>query len=183
MKNLFVYLINYFVVFINLFRGVPQTITNLDVKSYMGTWYQPYTNILPVATFERNSYCVTANYKLNSNNTISVINSNRIGSPNGILNTLHGIATPTDIAKFDLYLDTAPVNGTYWILAVGPKLKNKYEWSIVSDSSGLFLFILARDIKRFNKMYEKDVLKLSNSLGFTGILQPIKKYQGSACVY
>jgi lipocalin len=119
----------------------------------------------------------------NSNKTISVINSNRKESPNGTLDTTHGIAIHKDVAKFNFHLDTAPVDGTYWILAVGPKFRNKYKWAIVSDSTGLFLFILARDIKRFNKMYEKDILELSNSLGFTGILKPIKNYQDSACMF
>ena len=49
----------------------------------LGHWYQTYSDLAVVATFENASTCVTADYGLNSNGTISVWNRERQYSVNG----------------------------------------------------------------------------------------------------
>ncbi len=40
----------------------PDTIDSINVPSYLGRWYQLYASQIPNATFEKNGYCVTADY-------------------------------------------------------------------------------------------------------------------------
>lgn len=69
------------------------------------------------------------------------------------------------------------------MLALGPKVGNSYQWSIVSDKSGATLFVLARDAATFKKLYDKIVLRQLEKLGFTGFKKPIASYQGKDCIY
>ena len=40
----------------------PETVKELNVQQYLGKWYEVYSSFYPKATFERDGYCVTANY-------------------------------------------------------------------------------------------------------------------------
>ncbi|CAM9679180.1 unnamed protein product [Choristocarpus tenellus] len=45
-------------------------------------------------------------------------------------------------------------------------------------SRGLLLFVLCRDMKTFEELYEKDVLAIVKDLGFTGpVTKPVKVVQ------
>lgn len=83
------------------------------------------------------------------------------------------------IAYVDGYTSTASV--TYWILQLGPLngTTNQYDYSVVSDSNGLSLFILAQDIATFDLLYKDSVLSFVIGLGF----DPIPMYHGEDCVY
>jgi len=52
-------------------------VTELNRTQYLGRWYQAYSDFAVEATFENNSYCLTADYGLYPNNTISVLNRER----------------------------------------------------------------------------------------------------------
>ena len=70
------------------------------------------------------------------------------------------------------------------ILSLGPVNSNGlYDYAIVSDNINFFLFVLARDVKTFNELYDADVNAQLKTLGFTGIKKPIATYQGTDCVY
>ena len=60
---------------------------------------------------------------------------------------------------------------------------NQYEYSIISDSAGLSLFVLVRDVPRFEELYESEVVEYLTLTGFTGVKAPIKEYHGSDCEY
>jgi hypothetical protein len=67
------------------------SVDDFDVNKYVGLWYQTYSNIFSVATFEKDGYYITA---LLGNNTeigdISVHNYQTIGSPTGPPGTIDG---------------------------------------------------------------------------------------------
>ena len=60
---------------------------------------------------------------------------------------------------------------------------NQYEYSIISDNGALGLFVLARDVPRFEALYEAEVEDFLFQNGFTGGRSPIKEYHGLDCEY
>ena len=77
-----------------------------------------------------------------------------------------------------------PVDGPYYVYALGPIVSGQYQWAVVSDPFMLSLFILSRDHATFVAKYEQDVLALVASLGFTSSLsKPVQVKQGGDCKY
>lgn len=89
--------------------------------------------------------------------------------------------------KFKIDLESAPMEGYYWVIAVGEidAATNKYPWSVVSVPFGTTLFILARNITEFESKYESSVLQLVKSRGFKFFLnKPLPTFQSDTeCVY
>ena len=61
----------------------PTTVPELDVTKYVGLWYQMYSDIYVTKTFEKDSYCATAQYGAEADGKLSVHNYAKIGRPNG----------------------------------------------------------------------------------------------------
>lgn len=80
-------------------------------------------------------------------------------------------------------MDGVPFDGSYWVLALGPEVNNKYQWSIVTDKTGVFLFVLARDVDAFKANYDASVKRQLNDLGYKGLTGPLPVYQGKNCKY
>jgi len=167
-----------------------QTVTELDVNKYVGLWYQMYADSIVYNTFEKDSYCDTATYVLQTDGTIGVHNYAKVGAPNGTENVIDGYAYIPDArepGKLKIHFDSdqaAPFDASYWVLALGPVNKeNKYDWSIVSDNVSQFLFVLARNIDDFNEKYKAQVLNMVKELGFTGRKEAMPTYQNNDCVY
>jgi len=170
----------------------PDTVDELDVPAYLGLWYQMAADQIVYSTFEKDSYCDTAQYGDNGDGTLSVHNYAKIGSPsNGTDYVIDGYAyqTKPDEEPGQLKVvfdsdDAAPFPAPYWILELGPKnADGLYDYSIVSDSVSEFLFVLARDVDTFNTKYKDSVYATLTELGFTGNTAPIDTYHGSDCVY
>merc|ERR1719469_211408 len=65
----------------------------------------------------------------------------------------------------------------YLIAAVGPEVDGRYDWAVVSDERQETLYVLTRDLAKFEQ-YEEEVLKLCEDLGFAANnIKPIKSYQ------
>merc|ERR1711988_1922085 len=174
--------------------GVQPAVSSVDVKSYVGLWYQMYADAVVIDTIEKNSFCDTALYGLNNDGSISVRNYAKIGSPTGDDYVITGYAYQakgkegTGELKVHFNLDeghsVAPFDAPYWILELGPiNSDNMYDWAIVSDNLSQFLFVLARDVNIFNKEYKATVLSSLESMKFTGYKKPIEIYQGTDCIY
>ena len=169
----------------------PDTVDELDVPAYLGLWYQMAADEIVYATFEKDSYCATAQYGDNGNGTLSVHNYATIGSPSGSTYVIDGYAyqTKPDSEPGQLKVvfysdDAAPFPAPYWILELGPiNADGLYDYAIVSDSFSAFLFVLARDVETYNTKYKESVSATLTSLGFVGKTAPIDTYQGSDCVY
>ena len=72
----------------------------------------------------------------------------------------------------------------YWIIELGPLVDDQYDYAIVSDNIKLGLFVLARDVDRFFKLYDDDVLNSLETMGFNDVRnKPIKTNQSSTCRY
>jgi apolipoprotein D and lipocalin family protein len=185
----------------------PDTVGQLVVDEYLGRctnplcigsrkilnfafrrWYQMYASPSVYATFESNATCVTADYGLNENGTISVYNVDSEGSPSGPYEIINGYAyqinAEIEPGKLVVHFDTSPTDAPYWILALGPaNADGLYDWSVVSDPLEATLFILARDVETFRTEYEDDVLALVEDLGFTkDYNKPVETVQ-DGCTY
>jgi apolipoprotein D and lipocalin family protein len=168
--------------------GKSNTVTSLDVPAYMGLWYQEYGNAFVFATSSGESpSCATALYTAKTDGHIAVHNYEL--NKDGAVTTIDGYAYQPDATKpgqLKLHIDSVPVDGPYYIYALGPiNAETKlYDWAVVSDPFMLSLFILSRDHAVFVEKYEKDVLALVESLGFTSSMsKPIVVPQGASCKY
>ena len=170
------------------------TVSDLSVDQYSGTWYQMYSNLPVVSTFEKDNVCVTAQYGPPNPSVkiadISVKNTARLSEPvNGTVSGISGYAYIPDQSepgKLKVHFDQgAPVDADYWVADLGPvNIDNKYDYAIVTDSTGLTLYVLGRDVNEFNEKYDSIVLDKLDNLGFTGkLLEPIPTYQEKDCDY
>lgn len=156
-----------------LFIGASaQTVPVVNQTAYLGHWTQVYSDLIVEATFENASFCVTADYGVNTNGTISVLNRERQGSVEGPERRVLGWAatdSPTQEGQLTVHLQTAPFPAPYWIYALGPNTFNGslYEWSIVSDPLKATLFVLVRNLTAFEERWDSEILEFLSSNGFT----------------
>ena len=170
------------------------TVSDLSVDQYSGTWYQMYSNLPVLSTFEKDNVCVTAQYgppnpqiKVSD---ISVKNTARLTDPvNGTISGITGYAyipDPSQPGKLKVHFDEgSPADADYWVADLGPiNDKNQYDYAIVTDNLGLTLYVLGRDVDVFRSKYDNEVLTTLDELGFNGkVKEPIATYQGSDCEY
>ena len=164
----------------------PTPVANLNVTNYYGRWFQVYSDIAVIATFENNSYCVTADYAPNPNGTISVTNRERNYNVSGPERRILGWADTPNPAKpgeLQVHLQTTQFGAPYWVLNLGPLVNGLYDYSVVSDNFQLTLFVLARNLTRFAALYDSTVRAFLKEAGFTTILNsPIPTIQ-QGCTY
>lgn len=126
-----------------VFSSAPTPVDDLDVSAYMGSWYQigDYPQF-----YERScNFCTKANYNLNSDGTIGVLNSCR-ASVTGKLTNIKATATVPDKSEpgklkvkfFGLF------GAPYWIIKLGPVTTGQYDYAVVSDGTRKSLYVLAR---------------------------------------
>jgi apolipoprotein D and lipocalin family protein len=121
-------------------RAVPQPAKPVDLTRYMGRWYEQFRY---EASFERDLDEVTAEYSLNDDGTVKVINSGHKGDDADGFRQSVGKAKVADRstnAKLKVSF-FGPFYGNYWILDHG----ENYEWSIVGEPSGRYLWVLTRE--------------------------------------
>lgn len=154
-----------FITTISTFTYVPY----VNLSQYQGLWYQVYGSVSDY-TFEGiNSRCVQAEYKINDCGNISVVNSelrnNKYQNINGVAFYEEGnYGGDLSLIFNDLPTDNV---GSYWIVELGPLVENMYDYSIVSDNNQFTLFVLSRDVDKFFKIYDNDVLISLENMGFT----------------
>ena len=122
--------------------SVPEPAKAVDLRRYMGLWFEQFRYD---ASFEKGLEAVTAEYSLNRNGTVRVVNQGRKGGPNGKISKSVGKAKVEDSAtnaklKVSFF---GPFYGNYWVL----DHCDNYEWSIVGEPSGRYLWVLTRDAK------------------------------------
>lgn len=165
----------------------PLVVPSVDVNQYLGSWYQVYSDFAVQSTFENSSYCVTATYGINENNTISVLNQETQFGVNGPVRLIHGWAAPNNetdpSGALTVHLQTVGLGAPYWILQLGPIVNDMYDYSIVSDPFRFTLFVLARNITNFYQTYNETVLEWLSENGFTSFYNtPIETIQ-NGCSY
>jgi lipocalin len=166
----------------------PATIPALNVTAYLGLWYNVYADLLVLATFQNNSLCATAKYgPVGADGHVGVFNWERQYSESGPERNISGFAVQVHPqsapGQLAVTLDHAGVDAPYWIFNISPIVDGRYQWAIVSDEFYATLFILARDLKQWERVYEKTVLAIAAKRGFKGLNGPIKVRQGPRCNY
>ncbi len=161
-------------------------VTELNRTQYLGRWYQVYSDLFVDATFENSSFCDTADYGLYPNNTISVLNRERQYNTSGPERKIYGwadVEDPTKPGELTVHLQTTEFPAPYWVLQLGPTVKNEYQYSIVSDPLHLTLFVLARNVTEFYETYNTPVLQFLEDQGFTGLVNSPVATPQEGCVY
>jgi lipocalin len=144
----------------------PTTINELDLTSYLGHWYQIYgapTNSI----FQGYGTCITADYGLLDNGYVSVLNSQL--DKNHEIEKINGYAyykNNSEQGQLTVHLDEVPVDSPYWIVKLGEKVDNQYQYSIITTPSGISLWVLTRDIDKFNKLYDSEVREFLEEYNF-----------------
>lgn len=118
------------------------TVASVDIGRYLGTWYE----LASVKQFFSIGLVGSkANYSLNPDGSVLVVNSGNYFTFDGPPSTAVGSAIPVDASNARLNVSFFGTNsgeglGNYWIVDLDPN----YQWSIVSDPSGESCFILSR---------------------------------------
>jgi apolipoprotein D and lipocalin family protein len=119
-------------------RSVPQPNKSVDLQKYLGRWYEiaRYEQ-----SFQKGCEGVTADYSLRADGNIDVLN--RCRKPGGKSSEARGRAKVVDVeTKAKLKVSFfGPFYGDYWILDHA----EDYDWSIVGEPSGRYLWILSRE--------------------------------------
>jgi lipocalin len=171
-----------------LFEKTPTPVSELNQTQYLGRWYQAYSDAFVDLTFENSSYCVTADYALNPNGTISVLNRERQYNISGPERRILGWADTPDPSKpgeLSVHLQTTNFPAPYYVYELGPPTfeGNKYQYAVVSDPFELTLFVLARNLTTFQETWSAGVLERLNSSGFVELWNtPIQTVQ-EGCTY
>jgi apolipoprotein D and lipocalin family protein len=119
-------------------RAVPEPAKPVDLQRYLGRWYEiaRYEQ-----RFQKGCEGVTADYSLRDDGSIDVLN--RCRKPDGTTSDAKGRAKVVDTAtgaklKVSFF---GPFYGDYWVLDRG----DEYDWAIVGEPSGRYLWILTRE--------------------------------------
>ncbi len=117
-----------------------QTVSFVDVNQYLGKWYE--IGRLP-QVFQTGCTGVTAEYSLNDDGSVKVVNFCRILDPKiGFPINIEGKAVPADEtnSKLDVTFFNGLAKGDYWVL----ELDANYQWALVGDPDRSSLYILSR---------------------------------------
>ncbi len=119
--------------------AVPQPAKSVYVERYLGRWYEIGRYEAP---FQKGCEAVTADYSLNADRSIRVLNMCRKGGLSGKMTTAKGkakIVPGTQNAQLRVSF-FGPFYGDYWVLDHA----DDYSWSIVGEPSGRYLWMLSR---------------------------------------
>lgn len=122
---------------------VPEPAKPVDLSRYLGKWFELARH---ENRFEKGLDAVTAEYSLDDDGTILIVNSGSQGGPKGERSDVEGHAVVADKAtnaKLKVSFFGPFYVGNYWVLDHG----DDYDWAIVGEPSGRYLWVLARDPK------------------------------------
>jgi len=150
------------------------TVKELDLIKYEKRWYQVYGNKFD-QTFQKYGNCITADYNIIPNGNVSVLNSeysltNNLEQITGYAYYKNDVNSKLNPGALTVHLDGVSHDSPYWIINLGPVINYYYDWAIVSDPVKISLFVLARDVYRFYRDYDTDVLKILDNYGYNNII-------------
>lgn len=147
----------------------PTTVSELDIPSYMGTWYEIQST---KPFFQKGCVCNTAEYALRQTGSVSVVNRCRDTSPAGHERVFEASAVTTSepgklkVSTLGIFSPVA----NYWVVDLAPD----YSYAVVSSFIRNPVWILSRtpemDSETLNGIYERlakngfDTNALSESL-------------------
>lgn len=119
--------------------SVPEPAKAVELNRYLGRWYELGSYPAP---FQDGCSATHADYSLNTDGTIRVLNSCRKGGLSGKEEIVEGQAEIVENSK-NAKLRVSffgPFYGDYWVLDHA----SDYSWSIVGEPSGRYLWLLSR---------------------------------------
>lgn len=122
-------------------KKVPEPARPVDLERYLGTWYELARH---ENRFEKGLDAVTAEYALLPDGKISVTNGGTHNWPDGDRSVSEGKAIVADEAtgaKLKVSFFGPLYTGDYWVL----DHDDDYQWSIVGEPSGRYLWVLCRE--------------------------------------
>jgi len=163
MKLLFILLNSIFLlVNCNNFTSVKE----LDLEKYTGHWNQVYASPFDF-TFQGYGKCITADYKIIDTNNVSVLNSQY--NKDNKYEQIKGYAYYKDFTKpgeLSVILEGVNYPAPYWVIKLGEVLDNQYQYSIISVPYGPSLWVLARNINKFFRYYNNEVIEFLDEYNF-----------------
>ena len=118
---------------------INSTSTTIDLNRYLGKWYQ--IAALP-QLFSYNTKCVTAEYSLNSDGSVKVVNKQV--TQDGTPQSIEGKATVepnSGNSKLRVgFFGQQPASSNYWIVEIA----DDYSYAVFSDQTKTTLWILSR---------------------------------------
>ncbi len=123
----------------------PQAVDQVDIQRYAGKWYE--IAHLPMYFQRKCVSNISAQYTVNADQTMGVLNSCRI--ENGEMISSEGVAYPQNQGNSKLKVSFLPpglrwipfTKGHYWVLRVDPE----YKVVLVGGPSTKYLWILSRE--------------------------------------
>jgi len=138
----------------------PKTVDYVDLERYAGVWYE----IARYHTsFDENTVAVTAEYTLNDDGTVKVLNKGRVGSIDGQPTSIEGVARVVDTktnAKLAVRFNRPDIEKyefPYWIIELGAE----YDYAVVSDPFRSVLYVLSRTPTMDEQFYNDLVQSLA----------------------
>jgi apolipoprotein D and lipocalin family protein len=143
-----------------IFNPPLDVVESVDLTQYAGKWYEiaSYPTV-----FEAGCTGTTAEYTLNDDGTVKVVNTCNIGALDGPVNRIEGsarVADSTTNAKLKVTF-FPPFEANYWIIALG----SNYGYAVVGDPSRKFLWVLSRTPTLDDATYQ-EILSQLPGLGF-----------------
>lgn len=143
----------------------PQTVSQVDLNRYLGTWYEVAR--FPMYFQRKCASDITATYGLQTNGKVSVLNQCRKANGENIAS--QGEATPIDKSNSKLKISFLPqglrwipfTKGDYWIL----KLDDNYQTALVGAPNRKYLWILSRTTHLDEQTYQQ-YLETAKQQGF-----------------
>ena len=120
-------------------QNSPSVTDTVDLQKFAGKWYEIASYPM---SFQKDCFCVTADYTLTDKSYVKVFNACRKGSINGKIKSITGKAFPvkgSNNAKLKVQFFW-PFKADYWVIDKAVD----YSWAVVSGSSRKYLWILCR---------------------------------------
>jgi apolipoprotein D and lipocalin family protein len=132
-----------------------QTVQSVDLERYLGLWFEiaRYDS-----SFEEGCEGVTAEYAMREDGRISVVNTCYEGALDGPAETAEGrarVANEQTNAELEVSF-FGPFWGDYWII----ELDEDYQWAVVSEPRGRYLWILAREPRMDQDVLDERLARL-----------------------
>jgi apolipoprotein D and lipocalin family protein len=132
-----------------------QTVPRVDLERYLGLWFEiaRYDS-----SFEEGCEGVTAEYAMREDGLISVVNTCYEGALDGPVETAEGrarVANGQTNAELEVSF-FGPFWGDYWII----ELDEDYQWAVVSEPRGRYLWILAREPRMDQAVLDERLARL-----------------------
>ena len=132
-----------------------QTVPNVDINRYSGKWYEIAS--FP-QRFQKGCHCTTAEYTVSENGYVIVENKCNRDSIDGKQTSIKGkafVEKNSGNAKLKVQFFW-PFRAKYWII----DLAEDYSYAVVSHPSKKYLWILSREPKMDDAVYQTIISRL-----------------------